>query len=125
VTGLTGASQSVSITQTDHAEVARLRLPAGKYLINVTMNLHNTADRVTHVLCFPPGAEFNGQDGAREALGVFPEDHNDTLAFTFPLDRATEQDIRILCVASGSASAQYINMTALQVETLTRQPSQQ
>jgi hypothetical protein len=96
-------------------------LPAGKYLINVSMNLVNPsteakADVICHVLGqpIPP---------FREVVETQQGDHVDTMAFTYALDLATDQPFQVTCLpigaTPGSLTATSVYMTALQVENLT------
>jgi hypothetical protein len=107
-------------------------LPAGKYLITISMELYNFSDHLGSVECLPspqppkpthpdplgpysyhdriePGAAFTG-----------PNDYNDVMSFTFALELPSEQPVSVRC-RGGDVGADHIAMTALQVENLTRQ----
>jgi hypothetical protein len=92
------------------------------------MNLDSTTS--AHVACqpvFPSSAAPANQPfglGFRHSLGTFPaDDYLQTMTFTFPPVLFGEQDLKILCISeSPEVRASNIQMTALKVDNLTRQP---
>ena len=105
--------------------VARLtNLPAGKYLVSFSMELLNPVPGRASVTC---GVQaVNSIDPISEMLepntDPLENDIVDTMSLTVPLELASNQTVNLVCNTNGGeVHARSIYMTALRVETLTRQ----
>jgi hypothetical protein len=104
--------------------VARLELPAGKYLVSVSMNVDKPSAPSTLVNCDPSSP---GQGDPPwpfwEDLAQFSD--RAVIAFTFTLQDASANGfpVHIVCSSSGGVevTARNVTMTALQLDSLTSQ----
>jgi hypothetical protein len=104
-------------------------LPAGQYLISVSMIIDYVPGGVTEpnpraVLgCVGQVAGNNVTPPFRELVEGGEGDVVDSMAFTFPVDKAADQFVSVVCGASSGnqVRASSIYITALRVENLTRQ----
>jgi hypothetical protein len=104
--------------------VARLELPAGKYLVSVSMNVDKPSAPSTLVNCDPSSP---GQGDPPwpfwEDLAQFSD--RAVIAFTFTLQDASANGfpVDIVCSSSGGVevTARNVTMTALQLDSLTSQ----
>jgi hypothetical protein len=129
------ASAISSIYSEEQLKVAKLDLPAGKYLINFSMSLENVYqpagtyyDVPATVYCeaLVDDHLFSSRVAYQEDLDrgshSFGSDSHDSMAFTFPLELATDQSLSIGCNdTSENVKATNVYMTALRVGNLIKQ----
>jgi hypothetical protein len=106
-------------------------LPAGKYLMSVSMGLQNASPSLAQASCFlsgPPVSEPSMNYTQLVEPTTLPD--NDTIepmSFTVPLELASDGSIDLRCIINGGPlTATGTTMTALRVGNLTNQtPPQQ
>jgi hypothetical protein len=97
-------------------------LPAGKYLISVSVNLLNASPTAkADVTCNVVGQSI---PAFREVVENTQGDNVDTMAFTYTQSQTSVQPVQVVCITLPGASviATSLHMTALQVENLPDPP---
>jgi len=97
-------------------------LPAGKYLISVSMNLVNASSTAkADVSCNVVGQSI---PPFREVVETTQGDNIDTIAFTYTHGQTSVQPVQVVCITlpGASVTATSFHMTALQVENLPDPP---
>jgi hypothetical protein len=107
-------------------------LPAGKYMLTISMVITNFGQNRAEVICGDGGFPIpNNFDVVQTEFSGAEADRYDSMSWTFPLELGSTQTVNLECQARNivtnevpvNVAAQNILMTALRVDEITHNPS--